>query len=73
VIKYSLVEKFKKKVYLRRDRVRLYISADLVKEIRRTQMKMEHEYKSRNRNKFTFNTIRASDYIAQIVREVRLK
>ena len=73
MIRYSLIEKIKNKVYLRKDRVRLFISADLVKEIRLTQNKMDHTYKSKNRTKFAFNTIRASDYVAQIVKEARLK
>ena len=72
-MKYTLIEKFKNKAYLKKDSSRVYISRNLINELKRIQLKMDSEYKKRNKRKFKFNTLRASDYIAEIIKEHRRK
>jgi len=70
---YSLIEKFKNKAYLKKDSTRIIVSRNLALEIRRIQMSMASEYKRRNKRKFHFNSTRASDYIAELVKDHRRK
>ena len=68
-----LINNIMDKVYLKKDKRHLIITPALVTEIRNTQDLMRRDIYKKKRKKVRVSILRASDFIASVYRQERLR